>query len=657
MIDLNNIPLDDKEVYKNIYHKGNTWGVFQLDSSIGIKICKDFQPSDISGIGLCISVIRPGVLRSYDSSGQSMTKVICNRKHGIEKNPLPPHESLRDILQSTYYVNVYQETTLQIVQLLAGFDGVQSDTLRRGIGKKRPELISSLEQDFIDGCKRVGLVDEKTAKDIFENIKASNRYAFNKCLSPSTILETDNNEFKTIEDINVGENIRCPNGWCKVLNKYYNGKKICIKVTMETGEEIICTSDHKFLCDDGYIRPLYQLTSNKYFIVCNNNIGFSKIKEVKYIGEIDTMDIEVDSPNHIFYGNQIATSNSHAISYAIISYQTAYLKHYYPLHFYKACLISSLSQQKPHEEVKNLVLDGRTNGVTFAIPDLRHKQLDGYIRNDTLYFGISNIKQIGKSAQTALLDIIKETELETGKPLDDFLWTDFLFLISDKVNSQAIESLIYCGALDFMKIPRSQMFFEYEKYQMLTKGEKKWVVEKQKMYPFSTLYDALLAVSPKKKLGGGCHTDKKTEFVLGLAQTIDKPSLKIKDSPKFIAMMEEKYLGISITCSKSDGSFESDIANYTCADINSGQGSINISFVGEIARYKEYQTKNGDSAGRFMCFIDIFDKTASLSESALIFPNLWEDVRDNFDEKASYFFIGKRGKKNSIIIENLQKIK
>jgi hypothetical protein len=207
-----------------------------------------------------------------------------------------------------------------------------------------------------------------------------------------------------------------------------------------------------------------------------------------------------------------------------------------------------------------------------------------------------------------------------------------------------------------MKIPRSQMFFEFEKMDFLTKGELKWIIEHQKSYPFPSLFSALIAVSPKKKDGGGCHTDKKTEFVLGLAQSVDRPTLKIKDSPKFIAMMEENYLGISITCQKSDGSVEADMANYTCEDLNNGRGSINISFVAEITRIKEHLIKKGDSTGKWMAFIDIHDKTAALSESIIIFADVWEDIRDSFDEKASYFFVGSRSKKNTIIVENLQKI-
>ena len=90
------------------------------------------------------------------------------------------NDCLEPILSPTYGILVYQEQAIQIAKDIAGFSLQEADKLRKSIGKKDPELLASLETTFLAGCSKIGLVDEATAKELFENIRASQRYSFNK---------------------------------------------------------------------------------------------------------------------------------------------------------------------------------------------------------------------------------------------------------------------------------------------------------------------------------------------------------------------------------------------------------------------------------------------------------------------------------------------
>jgi hypothetical protein len=137
------------------------------------------------------------------------------------------------------------------------------------MGKKLPELMAKVKIDFLEGCKRIGKVNEEEAAQIFDWIEASQRYSFNKCLDPNTIVETSNGKYKSLEEINIGEFINSPDGFVEVIAKYNNGKKELVEITMQSGRSITCTLDHKFLCRDGNVYPLYEILENKYEIVCD----------------------------------------------------------------------------------------------------------------------------------------------------------------------------------------------------------------------------------------------------------------------------------------------------------------------------------------------------------------------------------------------------
>lgn len=176
ILDYNKIRMDCPKVYEMI-GQGYTVGSFQLESNLGKNWCKAVKPTNINEISDVISLIRPGVLQSY-LDGKNLAQHYVDRKTGKEEVK-GPHESLDKILSKTYSVMLYQEQISEIAQKLANFNLSEADELRKGIGKKDPQLLASLKQKFIDGAKYVGVLTEDQANEIFGWIQSSARYLFN----------------------------------------------------------------------------------------------------------------------------------------------------------------------------------------------------------------------------------------------------------------------------------------------------------------------------------------------------------------------------------------------------------------------------------------------------------------------------------------------
>lgn len=176
-LDMDTIPLDKKEVYELI-SSGNTDGVFQLESAGMQSKMMELQPDNLEDIVAGIALYRPGPM-------EQIPRYIRNKKNLDQvtyKHPL-----LKNILDVTYGCMVYQEQVMDIVRALAGYSMGKADQMRRIISKKKLDKMEIERKNFIygsddgsiKGCIKNG-VDEKTAKEIFDEIDAFASYAFNK---------------------------------------------------------------------------------------------------------------------------------------------------------------------------------------------------------------------------------------------------------------------------------------------------------------------------------------------------------------------------------------------------------------------------------------------------------------------------------------------
>ncbi|HBU27690.1 TPA: DNA polymerase III subunit alpha [Candidatus Uhrbacteria bacterium] len=170
-VDVEHLPLDDVETYK-LLARGETTGVFQLESEGMKRYLIELEPTQFEDIMAMCALYRPGPL----SAG--MVPQYINRKHGREK-VVYDHPLMEKILKETYGVTVYQEQIMRISRSLAGFTGGEADTLRKAMGKKKRDVLAKMKALFVEGCRKNG-VPIKTANKVWHDWEGFADYAFNK---------------------------------------------------------------------------------------------------------------------------------------------------------------------------------------------------------------------------------------------------------------------------------------------------------------------------------------------------------------------------------------------------------------------------------------------------------------------------------------------
>lgn len=169
--DVDRIPLDDKPTYDMLI-KGDTDGVFQLESSGMKKLVKDLKPDVFEDLGALVALFRPGPLQA------GMVEDFVERKHG-RKEITYPHPSLVPVLKDTYGTIVYQEQIMQVFQVLADYSLGQADMVRRMMGKKKLDEMAQQKGKFVEGAARHGMT-AKDATALFEQIEKFAEYCFNR---------------------------------------------------------------------------------------------------------------------------------------------------------------------------------------------------------------------------------------------------------------------------------------------------------------------------------------------------------------------------------------------------------------------------------------------------------------------------------------------
>ncbi|UTZ41984.1 DNA polymerase III subunit alpha [Vibrio campbellii] len=304
---IESIPLDDAPSFR-LLQNSETTAVFQLESRGMKELIKRLQPDCFEDIIALVALFRPGPLQS------GMVDNFIDRKHGREAISYPDekwqHESLKDILDPTYGIILYQEQVMQIAQVLSGYTLGGADMLRRAMGKKKPEEMAKQRATFEEGAIANG-VDGELAMKIFDLVEKFAGYGFNK---------------------------------------------------------------------------------------------------------------------------------SHSAAYALVSYQTLWLKMHYPAEFMAAVMTADMDNT---EKVVGLVDECFRMKLTVLPPDINAGLYRFNVdENGAIVYGIGAIKGVGEGP----IDAILEARNKGGHFIDLF---DFCARIDlKKVNKRVIEKLIYAGALD-----------------------------------------------------------------------------------------------------------------------------------------------------------------------------------------------------------------
>jgi DNA polymerase-3 subunit alpha len=166
--------LDDPHIYKMI-SSGRTIGIFQLESYLGENWARRVKPRNIEEWSDIISLIRPAVLET----GMADQYVKAKKSGNIEC----VHEMVRDIVEPTNGIMLYQEQMIYLARIVAGFSLERADVLRHAVGKKKKDEMASLKDEFIAGCQKTGGCTQEEAEKLWSLVEAGAGYGFNKAHS------------------------------------------------------------------------------------------------------------------------------------------------------------------------------------------------------------------------------------------------------------------------------------------------------------------------------------------------------------------------------------------------------------------------------------------------------------------------------------------
>jgi DNA polymerase-3 subunit alpha len=309
------LPLDDPAVYEML-SRGDSMGIFQLEGTGMRALMRSLRPDRFEDLIALVSLYRPGPL------GAGTHNLYADRKNGriaVEY----PHSDLREVLEATYGIMVYQEQVMQAAQIMAGFTMAEADTLRKAMGKKIPAVMAQQEEQFVRGCVEQGHAEE-LGRELFEAISHFAGYGFNR---------------------------------------------------------------------------------------------------------------------------------SHAAGYAIVAYQTAWLKAHYPAE-YMAALLTSVKRDKDRTAL--YLNECRAMGLRVLVPDVNKSESDFVARDGTVLFGLSAVRNVGEG----VVDLITAERRKNGEFAD---FRDFAERVDLSVlNKRTVESLIKAGAFDGAGAARKGLLAVYD---------------------------------------------------------------------------------------------------------------------------------------------------------------------------------------------------
>lgn len=255
MVDIYNLPFDDNKTF-DLISKSDYVSVFQLDSTGYRRLCGQLKPRSFEHIMALNALFRPGPLES------GVTQQYTQRRHGLEE-AVSWHPWLDSILSDTYQTVLYQEQAMAMSRIIAGFSDVQADEFRKGIGKKKQEVVDKCLKDFKDGAMQMnGLAPPATwngtlelwIDDLIQKLHGYARYMWNRghCLSGDSLVLTCNRGLVPIKNIEIGEEIwsvREDSGDLfrnRVINVINNGIRDTVTVESVDGRSLCSTGDHGY---------------------------------------------------------------------------------------------------------------------------------------------------------------------------------------------------------------------------------------------------------------------------------------------------------------------------------------------------------------------------------------------------------------------------
>lgn len=456
-----NNEMDDPTVYKNVYWDSKYAGIFQFVKANVQKFMQQMRPKSILDIAIATSIFRPGPM------GLGAHNIFLNNRQHPEK-VYYAHPVLEQILGPTSGLLIFQEQLQLIVNKLSGMHLDDTDSIRKAFTKKdksnaekQAKEIKALGEKFVEDSVKHSGITENQAETVWEDFKKWTAYGFNRTLIQTTLIPTYTQDgcfvaTKQIKDIGEGEWLRSRDEatkkdiFVRVIARHDHGFLPLFKFRFNR-QEVTCTFDHKFRVLDGRMLPIWVILQERLSIIGSDYCTDTGVSNFERVKPNQTYDLEVDHVDHQFYlENGLLTSNSHAMAYAITSYQCAWLLTYYPDEWIASYLdFATVGKGKTAsgEDPKSVAITEATSlGYKLMKPDINISEETFVVHDKCLIPSFSAIKGVGVAALR---------EIEQHRPYSDI---KDLVINPDgkwrhsKFNKRAFQSLIKTGAFASMDL-------------------------------------------------------------------------------------------------------------------------------------------------------------------------------------------------------------
>ncbi|HYK02014.1 MAG TPA: DNA polymerase III subunit alpha [Thermoanaerobaculia bacterium] len=454
-IDIDVIPLDDPEVFR-LFQEGRTKGVFQFESGGMVDLLRKARPTQFEDLAALNALYRPGALDA------GMVDVYVKCKSGTQK-PKYLVPVMKELLEETYGIIVYQEQVMQIAQRVANYSLGQADLLRKAMGKKDAAVMAAERGKFVDGAVANGY-EKKKANEIFDYIEPFARYGFNK---------------------------------------------------------------------------------------------------------------------------------SHSVAYALVAYQTAWLKVHYPRHFMAALMSSEMDRT---DAVVKFIGEAKQMGIDVMPPDVNESNMYFTVVGPNIRFGLGAVKGVGESAVESVL----EARQKIGR------FTSLLGFCEEvdlrACNKKVLEALVKSGSFDFLGTSRKALFDQLDTTADSAQRQKE---EKEKGQ--NSLFGMFAAAAPKQQ-----------------ANSSLQPAFKAPEWPEDERLRYEKEtLGFYITGHPLN-KFNEELRLFANANTETLYKYVDqqVNIGGIVSQIKKSKIKKGPNEGKMMAKFFLDDQAGSVE--VVVFSDLYQ---------------------------------
>ncbi len=582
----------------DLISSGRTKGVFQLESSLGKCWAKRLKPRSIEHLAALTALLRPGCLASRDERGVSMTELYCRRKNGEEPVTVDI-EAVRSILEPTYDIVVFQEQFMQIAQVVAAFNLVEVDKLRKAAGKKDQQAMTEVGVLFVDKATALGLISREDAERLFANIKKSARYAFNLAHSVSYALDA----YYTAH-----EKTHWPLYFFTAYLRYAIDKQKPL-------DEI------RALINDarsfGYsVQPPRFSELEAHFATNGVDITFG-LSDVKDIGERSVAQMVAAVRDREQESGQPVTTWSWYDFLVYFSEQSdaRTIKRMIEVGALRDLGIDRLRLLAEYDAWKKLTDTERRHIAALGEPYIQMKAVRERVEVDVLDL------PKGLKKKDVLLQMSEDearARYGTKKVLQ-----------SKPVHDEAGD-VVYEAVTDDLGNP----------------------VVLAPASPCTSLVDALRSLLDRP----GAVTKGRREHVESTLALLLRPPTPLVDKPYWIAKKEEETLGVPLTFTHVEGADQAKI-DATCKEVREGRIDRDATIGVEIQEVRENTVKNGPNRGKTMAYLAVADKTGPLDD-VTVFADSWKRFgRILSREKAVVAITGYISQdRGSFIVKNVEEI-